>query len=145
MSNVKFKVHYTPSIHVLSTLSPAVPDFDLRISRVSTTSSTNYVGLNVSYVCSTLFPNTLNNDLAGNVDILRPDNTPIQEGSGRVGVSMVTRSRNDYERTVSFSPVSASDAGNYRCTGTISSAVPNPLVINGTSRDKQVSITVRGK
>ena len=123
--------------------STTVPDFDMRFSRMSGVSSINYVGLNVSYVCSTLFPNTLGSDLAGNVDILGPDNTPIQEGSGRVRTSMVTKFRNNYERTLYLSPLSVSDTGEYTCTGTISSAVTNSLVISGRSKDRQRTITVQ--
>ena len=113
----------------------------MRFLRFSDVSSSNYVGLNVSYLCSTLFTRTLDDDLSGDVVIFGPDNTPIQEGDERVRTSTVTKFRNDYERTVYFSPLSASDAGDYRCTGTISSAVLNDLVTNGTSRLQQ-SITV---
>ena len=122
----------------------AVPDFEMRILRFSDVSISNYVGLNVSYVCSTLFTRTLDNDLSGDVVIFGPDNTSIQEGDERVTTSTVTKSRNDYERAVYFSPLSVIDMGDYRCTGVISSSVPNALVTNGTGTVVQ-SVTVFGE
>ena len=92
-----------------------------------------------------MFQGSLTSDLTGDVVILGPGDTVIDEGDGRVRISESRKTTNAYERTVFFSPLSAADIGDYRCTGTISPVAPNPLVTNGMGNEDVLPITVSGE
>ncbi len=123
-------------------LLTAVPNFTVTFRETTPNfAELNYFGQNATYQCRTLFPGPLSEDLAGDLVIYGPDNTPVGEGGGRVRASEIETSGDAYERVVYFSPLSAADQGVYRCTGTISPRLTNPLVTDGTG-DTELEITV---
>lgn len=98
----------------------------------------NYIGLNISYACQTLFLGTVTSELTADVEIFGPDNALIGgSGGGRVGATETMQTGGDFERSLYFAPLSAQDRGVYRCTGTIRPVNANALVSNGRGNKSQ--------
>lgn len=104
--------------------------------------SVHYVGQNVSYSCRTVL--TLDLGLDVTVTVLGPQNAPIHQKRGRVSTLELVKG-STYQRILNFSPLSASDAGVYTCTGIICPRVANSLITNGRGQNVAREIRVFGK
>ena len=122
--------------------SHAVPTFGMRFIRAESGFQVPHVGQNVSYSCETQFNGVLSG-LFGQVQVFGPDGNALEGSDGRVSITETIKTRN-FERTLSFSPLSAEDTGDYRCTGTIMPEMSNPLITNGTG-NMPLSINVQGE
>ena len=90
------------------------------------------VGSNFSYECHLVHFLSDPADVGADISISRPNIHPNRLHIGDI----VTSDRITFERTLEIRPVSAGDAGNYHCTGTILSSIKNPLV---TAQTKSLS------
>ena len=90
------------------------------------------VGSNFSYKCRVV--HFLNDpaDVGANISFSGPN---IHTNRLHIG-DIVMSDRLTFERTLEIRPLSARDAGDYHCTGTILSATRSPLV---TAQTKSVS------
>ncbi len=103
---------------------------------------TNYVGLNVSIACQTRFVRNLEG-ITTDITISNSNGTEV--GASERFIITDTTSGDDFERTLTFTPISEGDAGVYLCTGTAQSAILNPLVTAGTGGENLTISTVHGK
>ncbi len=119
-----------------------VPDFLMSFDRASEGGRTNYVGLNVSIACRTRFLLNLEG-ITTDITISHSNGTEV--GASERFIITDTASGDDFERTLTFTPISEGDAGVYICTGTSQSAILNPLVTVGRGGQNLTLSTVHGK
>ena len=139
------KIHYTINFCLFFLCMYVVPNFSVTFTRDDPTNPpVPYVGSNISYRCQALFPSNLLGGLTGIVEITGPSCTPLDSTGGHVRVSETTQDGNTFVRTLYFSPLSAEDEGEYRCTGILQPVTPNPLVTNRAQSETQ-TITIIGE
>ena len=106
---------------------------------VDPSSRNPYIGLNFSYTCRVVYLLGSLEDVDADVFISAPS---VLENSDRVHIDNVSIRGIAFERTLEISPISARDAGNYICTGTVMSATHNPLVTGCTNTTLSQNITI---
>ncbi len=113
----------------------------MSFNRASGGGRTNYVGLNVSITCQTRFLHNLV-DITTDITISHSNGTEVAASERFI---ITNTAGEDFERTLTFTPISEGDAGVYLCTGTAQSATSNSLVTSGTGRQNLTIATVHGK
>ena len=81
--------------------------------------------------------------LIADMEIVGPSGTPIISTKGRVKVSKTTQDESMHMHTLYFSPLSAEDVGEYRCTGTLLPEMNNPSIPNRKESASTVILIIR--
>ena len=94
--------------------------------------STLYVGLNFTWRCDVELPGNQLVGVRAVVEWRRPDGS-VLNSDNRITVGDVAEPTpgRDYERSVTFSPLSAGDSGNYSCSATVMPTMVTSGVTNG--------------
>ena len=140
LSLVRINASYAMNINFLFV---AVPTPSIQFTRLQLGSL--YVGLPFSWRCEVEIPG---NQLAGvtaDVEWRRRGGAVITNNSRiTVGATTEPSPGREYQKTLTFSPLSAGDSGSYSCSATVMPTVTNSLVTNGVGTGSD-SLTVAGK
>ena len=136
-------------VQLLCSFSPvAVPIPTVQFTRI--TLGSLYVGLNFIWRCEVETPGRQLSGVSASVewrlnDAVAPNGAVISSGSRvTVGDTLETSPGREYQKTLSFTPLSAGDSGSYSCSATVMPTTSNSLVTNavGTGSD---SLSVASK
>ena len=123
----------------------AVSPFNL-LWRQSPNPSSNYVGLNVQFLCQTAFLNQVRG-VSMNLVISGPAGRMLSNTTdGRI-ILYETREfgNGDFERIVEFLPLSSSDMGTYSCSGTATPVISNSFVTSSSKIRMEVIDNILSK
>ena len=104
-----------------------------------------YIGLRFSWRCEVEIPGAQLPGVTADVEWRGPGGAVITNNS-RITVHATTEPSpgREYQKTLTFSPLSAGDSGSYSCSATVMPTVTNSLVTNGVGTGSD-SLTVSGK
>ena len=124
-------------IQLLYSFSPvAVPTPTVQFTR--RTLGSLYVGLNLTWHCEVELPGRQLSGVSASVQWIGPNGAVITNGSRiTVGDTLETSPGREYQKTLTFTPLSAGDSGSYSCSATVMPTTSNSLVTNavGTGSD----------
>ena len=124
-------------MQLLYPFSPvAVPTPTVQFTRF--TLGTLYVGLNFTWRCQVELPDRQLSGVSATVEWIGPNGAALTSDSRiTVGDTLETSPGREYQKTLTFTPLSAGDSGNYSCSVTVMPTTSNSLVTNavGTGSD----------
>ena len=129
---------------IIISLSPiAVPTPTIQFTRF--TLGTLYVGLNFTWRCEVELPGRQLAGVIATVEWIGPNGAVITSGSRiTVGDTLDTSPGREYQKYLSFTPLSASDSGSYSCSAAVMPTTNNFHVTNGMVMDSD-SLSVASK
>ena len=104
-----------------------------------------YVGLPFSWRCEVEIPGEQLPDVTADVEWRGPGGVVLTSDSRiTVGATFESAPGREYQKTLTFSPLSAGDSGSYNCSATVMPTTSNSFVNNGVGNGSD-SLTVAGK
>ena len=104
-----------------------------------------YVGLNFTWHCEVELPGRQLSGMSASVEWIGPNGTVITSGSRiTVGATLVTSPGREYQKSLTFTPLSAGDSGSYSCSATVMPTTSNSLVTNAVGAGSE-SLSVASK
>ena len=121
----------------------AVPTPTVQFARF--TLGTLYVGLNFTWRCQVELPGRQLAGVSASVEWFGPNGAVIT-GDSRitVGDTLETSPGREYQKTLTFTPLSEGDSGSYSCSATVMPTTSNSLVTSGIVIDSD-SLSVASK
>ena len=107
----------------------AVPSPTVQFTRL--TLGTVYVGLNFTWRCEVELPGRQLSGVRASVEWIGSNGAVlISDGRITVGATLETSPGREYQKSLSFTPLSAGDSGSYSCSATVMPTTSNSLVMN---------------
>ena len=131
-------------IMIYYSLSPvAVPTPTIQFTKL--TLGSQYVGLNFTWRCEVEIPSRQLSSVSASVEWIGPNGAVITSDSRiTVGETLETSPGREYQKTLTFTPLSAGDSGSYSCSATVMPTTSNSLVTSGMVIDSD-SLSVASK
>ena len=130
-------------MQLLYPFSLAVPTPTVQFTR--RTLGTLYGGLNFTWRCEVEIPGRQLSGVSASVQWIGPNGAVIISGSRiTVGDTLESSPGREYQKTLSFTPLSAGDSGSYSCSATVMPTTSNSLVINAVGTGSE-SLSVASK
>ena len=104
-----------------------------------------YVGLNFFWRCEVQLRGRQLSGVSASVEWIGPNGAVITSDSRiTVGDTLETSPGREYQKTLTFTPLSAGDSGSYSCSATVMPTISNSLVTSGMVIDSD-SLSVASK